>query len=116
MSWLPVKTLIAITRSDEVKQLLTSSLGSEYQIIISLTVEDGIALLNHIQPEILIMEQPSRMELLYEIHARAAGICITVLTGEKAWPVAIQEITARTARSGNCIRLQPVLAVVEDNA
>jgi DNA-binding NtrC family response regulator len=111
-----VKTLLAITTSDEVKQLLTTALSSEYDIILSSTVEDGISLLDHIQPEVLLLEQPSRMELLYEIHARAAGICITVLTGEKAWPVAIQEITARTARSGNCIRLQPVLAVVEDNA
>jgi hypothetical protein len=111
-----VKTLLAITTSDEVKQLLTTALGSEYDIILSSTVEDGISLLDHIQPEILLLEQPSRMELLYEIHARAAGICITVLTGEKAWPVAIREITARTVRSRNSIRHQPVLAIVEDTA
>jgi len=110
--WLPVKTLLAITTSDEVKQLLSTALGSEYDIILSSTVEDGISLLDHVQPEILLMEQPSRMELLYEIHARAAGICITVLTGRNAWPVAIREITAHTVRSGNNIRHQPVLVVV----
>ena len=110
-----MKILVAITTSDEIKQLPTTALGNEYDIILSSTVEDGISLLDHIQPEILLMEQPSRMELLYEINARAAGICITVLTGRNAWPVAIREITAQTVRSGNSIRHQPVLAVVDDN-
>ena len=115
MSWLPVKILVAITTSDEIKQLLTTALGGAYDIILSSTVEDGISLLDHIQPEILLLEQPSRMELLYEIHARAAGICITVLTGRNAWPVAIREILTRTVRSENNIPYHPVLAVVEGN-
>ena len=111
-----MNALLAITTSDEVNQLLSSELGSEYRIIISVTVEDGIALLDHIQPEILLLEQPSSMQLLYEIHARAARTLIMVLTGRKAWPEAIREIIAQKVRARNDIRYITAHVAGEDSS
>ena len=108
-----MKTLLAISTSEEINQLLTVMLGSEYDIIISATVQDGIALLDHVQPDIFLLEHPCRMQLLYEIHARVARMHIIVLTGRNAWPEAIREITAHNVRSNYSIRHDSTLTEEE---
>ena len=96
-----VKSILTLHASTADHDLLNSVLGDLYVIEDVDSVNDVLAILEHSQPDIVLIGQPYTMDMVQRIITRAARTPVMVLTGPEAWAAAIREIMVSTVTRNN---------------